>query len=276
MRDDSALTVRAETRIDDGALKIVGCFGGCPGLAVLVRGRHRHGVRAGAGIGMARGSAGAGAAVAELPGVSKARGLNSRVHIRRAGREAQRRPNGSRAGSREARLRRRDRGRINEQAAEDGVGPGRVRDRDVHVTADSPVEVDARVERRDRLGIQHRARCGVADLHRFAPGGAVPVEEVQLQVVRLAVGQVHVDSETGGRVPAGGDASGAAGILERPGVGRARGPGATRLSRGRDGGVAGQAGRVADDVVALGAVGSDPVPLRRRVLLDERGRRASR
>ena len=42
------------------------------------------------------------------------------------------------------------------------------------------------------------------------------------------------------------------------------------LSRGRDGGVAGQAGGVADDVVALGAVGSDPVPLRRRVLADER------
>ena len=62
----------------------------------------------------------------------------------------------------------------------------------------------------------------------FAPGGAVPVEEVQLQVVRLAVGQVHVDSEAGGRVPAGGDASGAAGILECPRVGRARGPGVTR------------------------------------------------
>ena len=33
--------------------------------------------------------------------------------------------------------------------------------------------------------------------------------------MRLTVGQVHVDSEAGGRVPTGGDASGAAGNLER-------------------------------------------------------------
>ena len=47
------------------------------------------------------------------------------------------------------------------QAAEHGIGPGHVRDRDHDVPADRPVQVDARVERRDRLGIQHRPRAAL-------------------------------------------------------------------------------------------------------------------
>ena len=35
--------------------------------------------------------------------------------------------------------------------------------------ADRPVQVDARLERRDRLGVQHRAGGGVADLDLLAP-----------------------------------------------------------------------------------------------------------
>ena len=47
--------------------------------------------------------------------------------------------------------------------------------------------------------------AGVADLDLLAAAPAVPVEEVQLQVVGLAVGQVDVDGEAGGGVPDGGD-----------------------------------------------------------------------
>ena len=49
----------------------------------------------------------------------------------------------------------------------------------------------------------------------------VPVECVQGDVVRLAVGQIHIDAETGGRIPGRGDPAGAAGILQSPRVSRA-------------------------------------------------------
>jgi hypothetical protein len=45
-----------------------------------------------------------------------------------------------------------------------------------------------------------------------------------------------------------------------------------QMSRRRDSGVAWQAGGVADPVVALEAIGADPVTLHRFVLLDERRR----
>src|SRR5208337_3778199 len=105
-----------------------------------------------------------------------------------------------------------------------GVQSVQVCERDVHVAADSKDEVDAGVEGRDRLGVQHCAGCGVSDLHLFAARGGVPIKEVQRQVVDLAVSQVNVDGKTGGGVPAGGDASGAAGILQRSGVGGTGGP----------------------------------------------------
>ena len=94
---------------------------------------------------------------------------------------------------------------VQEHAIEHGIGPGLPGDRDHQVARDLPVEVDAVAERRDRLGVQHLARAGVADLDLLAAALAVPVEEVQLQVVRLAVGQVDIDGEAGGGVPDGGD-----------------------------------------------------------------------
>ena len=113
----------------------------------------------------------------------------------------------------------------------------------------------------------------VADLHLLGPAIGVPVEEVQLQIVLLAVGEVDVYLEARRRVPAGGDAASAAGGLQGADVDGGGRPGVGRGTRGGHRGVAGQAGGLADDVVALGAVGADPRPLRRRVLLDERRRR---
>ena len=164
-------------------------------------------------------------------------------------------------------------GAVEEQAVEHGVGPGLLRDGDQDVAADRVVEVDPRLEGRDRLGGQHGAGRRVGDLHLLAPPLLVPIEEVELQVVLLAVGEVDVHGEAGGGIPGGGDAAGAAGDLEGAGIGGAGGPGPARLAGGRDGGVAGEAdgAAAADDVVALRAVGVDPGPLRRRVLLEERG-----
>ena len=52
---------------------------------------------------------------------------------------------------------------------------------------------------------QHLARAGVADLDLLAAAAVAPVDEVQLKIVRLAVGQVDIDGEIGGGVPDGGD-----------------------------------------------------------------------
>ena len=87
--------------------------------------------------------------------------------------------------------------------------------------------------------------------HRLGAAGGVPVDQVQLQIVRLAVAEVDVHFEARAGVPAGGDAAGAAGVPQAAGVGGARGPRPARLAGGGDGGVARQGGRVADDVVAL-------------------------
>ena len=81
--------------------------------------------------------------------------------------------------------------RVEEETAEHGVDPGRPRDRDRDVAADLVVQVHARLERRDRLRAQHGARRRVADLHLLGAAPVVPVDEVELEVVRLAVGEVH-------------------------------------------------------------------------------------
>ncbi len=148
--------------------------------------------------------------------------------------------------------------------------PGRVGDRDHDVTADRVVQVLARLERRDRLRAQHGARGRVADLHRLGPALVVPVEQVQLEVVRQPVGEVDVDGEAGGGVPDGGDAVGEPGTCKARGSVEVGGPGVGRLAGGRDRVAGGEAGRAGDDVVAARAVRADPCPLRRRVLPDER------
>src|ERR1035438_3083801 len=87
--------------------------------------------------------------------------------------------------------------------------------------------------------------------------------------MRVAIRQIHVYAEAGGGVPGVGEPAGAPGILESPRVGGAGSPGEVRLTGSRDRGVAWVAGRVADDVVTLRAIGSDPVALRRGVFFDE-------
>ena len=120
-----------------------------------------------------------------------------------------------------------------------------------------------------RLGVQDRARGGAGDLDLLAPPLRWPSRarraprscawpSVRLTSTEKLLAYQH-----------SGDAAGAAGVLEGAGVGGAGGPGIGRLAGGRDGGVSGVAGGVADDVVALGAVGADPVALRRGVLLDQ-------
>ena len=98
-----------------------------PRVAVLVRRGQRDGVSPGRRICVARGCTGAGAAVAEVPGVGKARGLNGRADIRRGGREAQGGPGSSRAGPGQARRRRHVIDRDHDRAAAGqlmGVGHG--------------------------------------------------------------------------------------------------------------------------------------------------------
>ena len=63
-----------------------------------------------------------------------------------------------------------------------------------------------------------RPGAGVADLHLLDAAQVVPVEEVQLEVVLLPVGEVDVDREAGGGVPDGGDAAADAGDLQGAGV----------------------------------------------------------
>ena len=102
--------------------------------------------------------------------------------------------------------------RVEEQPAEDGVRPGQARDRDHHVPADRPVQVDSPGERRERLGVQDGPRGGVGDLDLLAPPRVVPVDRVEREVVRLAVGQVDVDREAGAEYQQAAMRPGAAGV----------------------------------------------------------------
>ena len=164
-------------------------------------------------------------------------------------------------------------GSCEEQSIEHGVAAGQVRDRDLHVTADGPDLIGAVDERREGLGVQHGPAGHVGDLDLLAPAVVVPVEGVERDGVHLAVGQVDVYREAGGRVPGDGDPARTAGILETAHIGRVGRPGVGRVPGGVDKGVVGIAGvigRGADDVVTIGTVSPHPGALRRRVRLDER------
>src|SRR5262249_38274454 len=147
-------------------------------------------------------------------------------------------------------------------------------DLELDVAGDLPAHVLPAVERRDRLAVQRGAAGGVQDVDPLRAGVGVPVQRVEADLVRLAVGEVDVDGEGAGAVPGGGDAVGGAdaGLLQRADVGGAGGPGVGALAGGHDGDVGGVAGQVVDDVVAVGAVGPLPVALRRRVHPHQRRR----
>ena len=152
------------------------------------------------------------------------------------------------------------------------LGPAIRRDRDQHVPADRPLAGRRPSENDEIVSVSSTApvvalliwicslRPALSQSRKYSARSCVWPSVRFTSTVKLVR-----------RVPAGGDAAGAAGVLEGPRVGRAGGPGVVRLARGRDGGVAGKAGRVADDVVALRAVGPDPVALRRRVLSSTQG-----
>ncbi len=126
---------------------------------------------------------------------------------------------------------RRHRWRVDEESAKDCVRTGRsiIGNRDQNVAAHRPVEVDAGVKRRDRLGIQDRPRVGVAQGHALTPTAVVPIEEIELQCVRLSIGQFDIHRKARVREPARRDAAGAAGGLERAG-GRSWSPPTCSLS----------------------------------------------
>jgi hypothetical protein len=118
-------------------------------------------------------------------------------------------------------------GRGKELSADDGVrGACGIGDLDRHVTADLPDEVGARGEGACGPRVERGARTEVDDTHSLDALPLVPVEQVERELVGVAVGDGGVEREAGGRIPAGGDAVG--GVLRFDGcasiVGRA-GPG---------------------------------------------------
>src|SRR5207244_264267 len=112
---------------------------------------------------------------------------------------------------------------------------------------------------------------GVGDVQPLRAAALVPVDQVQGGGVLLAVGEVDVDGEAGERVPGGGDAVvGGADLLQAAHVAGGGHPGAAGGAAGADLGVGRVVGGVADDVVAVAAVGPLPVALRARVRPHER------
>src|SRR5262249_40497737 len=95
--------------------------------------------------------------------------------------------------------------RVEEQAAEDVARPLYIGDRDQNIAADLVVEVVPQLVRRDRLRAQHGAGGRIDELNLLAPRAvAVPVEEVELQLVGLAVGAGGPERDRDGVRAAGG------------------------------------------------------------------------
>ena len=84
----------------------------------------------------------------------------------------------------------------------------------------------------------------------------------------LAIGQVDVHGKGGVSEPARSGAANAIGIFERPRIGCAGRKRIVCCADSGDGCIAGITGRAADDVVALGAIRSDPITLGGRVSFD--------
>ena len=107
--------------------------------------------------------------------------------------------------------------RVEEYPADDSVGPAGARERDHDVPTDLPLQVGALGERGGRLGVQNGSGGGICDLDLIASKRGIEVEQVEAEVVRLAVSDVDIDRKARGGVPACGDAVGAADGLESAG-----------------------------------------------------------
>src|SRR5262249_39695590 len=144
---------------------------------------------------------------------------------------------------------------------------------EVDVAADIPDQVLAARETGHRLAVEDSAGGRVEHLDLLlARTVTVPVEGVQRHLMGLAVGDIHVDGEAAAAVPAGGQAGAGAGFLQGTNIRGVAVPGVVGVIEEVDGRVAGQAGPVLADVVAVGAMGRLPIPLRGRVVLDEGSR----
>jgi hypothetical protein len=69
------------------------------------------------------------------------------------------------------------------------------------VAGDIPYRIHTVRELRDGLGIENGIGCRVLNLDRFGPALVVPVESVESHLMRMAIGQINVETEAGGVVP---------------------------------------------------------------------------
>ena len=108
----------------------------------------------------------------------------------------------------------------------------------------------------------------------------VPVDGVERDFVRLAVGEVEVEAHRGAGVPGRGDPPGVGRVLQGARVGGAGGPRVVRRAGDSQGGIGGELGvasaGIGRDVVAVGPVGAVPASLGRCIRAQEMSGRGDR
>src|SRR5690349_16505743 len=106
------------------------------------------------------------------------------------------------------------------------------------MTGQIPDQVDAIAERGDGAAIQHTVINRAQNRDGFTSPGILEIESIQRNLMGIAIGQIHVESEsgaraTGGIVSGGNTAAGGSVRIQRTRVGGGRNP-CVLWSRGGD------------------------------------------
>src|SRR5581483_4281624 len=83
------------------------------------------------------------------------------------------------------------------QSTDHRIGPPCDGHLNEHMPIEIPNGIDSAIKIREIFGIDYSSRVGIENRDVFAPAGAVEIEAVKSDLVRLSICQVDVESEAG-------------------------------------------------------------------------------
>ena len=87
---------------------------------------------------------------------------------------------------------------LEEQTADHGYRPARTRDTHLHVPAEAPYQINARVEAAGQTLRVQNVPIHIQDIHRLPLIGIKPVQAVNGELMRVRVGEVQVHCKRAG------------------------------------------------------------------------------
>src|SRR5690349_7219478 len=89
---------------------------------------------------------------------------------------------------------------VEEDTADHGVHAAGYGDVDFDVAGQTPHQINAIAEVGQRARVEHSVGVGIYNLNRFASSPGIPIQRVQGEEMKIAIGEIHVKVE-GAAVP---------------------------------------------------------------------------